>query len=283
MPSLFFCVCVLLVVVVVVATKITQKRRARVGVCVVIFFLAQLLFFFLMRDALELFVFTQPGWMDGAGRPVWVAPPPLEKREKRKKNFFTVRRTKRLARARNEQIAYNLTLSGIITTWRRSCRCPTGDWSVRVFCFCSSTLLRFFLCACWSTNEERERERRRRRLFFSFCYEESLGWFLRSLSLSLSLSLSGRVKSRVRQRRRRSRIAFLRVRMSTTHTHNSSENLFLLFSTLRFEKKHNRAANRLVKRGHGHFPRQRPTNFKHQCVHGYCWYHTHDARSSRIR
>jgi len=116
MPSLFFCVCVLLVVVVVVATKITQKRRARVGVCVVIFFLAQLLFFFLMRDALELFVFTQPGWMDGAGRPVWVAPPPLEKREKRKKNFFTVRRTKRLARARNEQIAYNLTLSGIITT-----------------------------------------------------------------------------------------------------------------------------------------------------------------------
>ena len=111
--SFLLCVCLLAVVV---ATKITQKRRARVGVCVVIFFLAQLLFFFLMRDALELFVFTQPGWMDGAGRPVWVAPPPLEKREKRKKNFFTVRRTKRLARARNEQIAYNLTLSGIITT-----------------------------------------------------------------------------------------------------------------------------------------------------------------------
>ena len=90
------------------------RNDARAWVCVVIFFLAQLLFFFLMRDALELFVFTQPGWMDGAGRPV--APPPLEKREKRKKNFFTVRRTKRLARARNEQIAYNLTLSGIITT-----------------------------------------------------------------------------------------------------------------------------------------------------------------------
>jgi hypothetical protein len=91
-----------------------HTETTRAWVCVGIFFLAQLLFFFLMRDALELFVFTQPGWMDGAGRPV--APPPLEKREKRKKNFFTVRRTKRLARARNEQIAYNLTLSGIITT-----------------------------------------------------------------------------------------------------------------------------------------------------------------------
>lgn len=91
----------------------TETTRAR-GCVLGYFFLAQLLFFFLMRDALELFVFTQPGWMDGAGRPV--APPPLEKREKRKKNFFTVRRTKRLALARNEQIAYNLTLSGIITT-----------------------------------------------------------------------------------------------------------------------------------------------------------------------
>ena len=94
-----------------VATKVTQKRRAR-G-CVVIFFLAQTSFFF-MRDALKFFVFTPSNRVDGAGTAGRT--PSLEKREKRKKNFFTVRRTKRLARARNEQIVYNLTLSGIITT-----------------------------------------------------------------------------------------------------------------------------------------------------------------------
>jgi len=105
MPSLFFCVCVLVVVVVVVATKITQKRRGA-WVCVEIFFLAQFLFF--LSERLSNFSFLPDGRSG--------SPPPLEKREKRKKNFFTVRRTKRLARARNEQIAYNLTLSGIITT-----------------------------------------------------------------------------------------------------------------------------------------------------------------------
>ena len=148
-----------------------------------------------------------------------------------------------------------------------------------LFLFFNSVSFAFFLCACWSTNEERETTTAT--FFFFLLWRE----FEVVSPLPFSLSLSGRVKSRVHQRRRFSRIAFLRVRMSTTHPHTiSSENLFssLLHSAF-WKKKHNRAANRLVKRGHGHFPRQRPTNFKHQRVHGYCWYHTHDARSSRIR
>ena len=152
-----------------------------------------------------------------------------------------------------------------------------------LFLFFNSVSFAFFLCACWSTNEERER--RRRRLFFSFCYEKSLRWFLRSLSLSLSFRTCEIESS--------SASSFFAHRFSTrtnvhntptlTHTQLIWESFFFSSPLCVLKKKHNRAANRLVKRGHGHFPRQRPTNFKHQRVHGYCWYHTHDARSSRIR
>lgn len=104
-----------------------------------------------------------------------------------------------------------------------------------LFLFFNSVSFAFF-CARVGQRMKRERERRRRRLFFSFCYEESLRWFLRSLSLSLSFRTCEIESS--------SASSFFAHRFSTrTNVHNTHPHtthlriFFLLFSTLRFEKK----------------------------------------------
>ena len=152
-----------------------------------------------------------------------------------------------------------------------------------LFLFFNSVSFAFFLCACWSTKEERERETTTATFFFFLLWKE----FEVVSPLPFSLSLFPDVWNREFISVVVFRASFFYAYECPQHTHTHTqliwESFFFSSPLCVLKKKHNRAANRLVKRGHGHFPRQRPTNFKHQRVHGYCWYHTHDARSSRIR
>lgn len=131
-------------------------------------------------------------------------------------------------------------------------------------------------------NEWRERETTTATFFFLLWREFGV---VSPLPFSFSLSLSFRT-CEIESSSASSSFAHrfsTRTNVHNTHTQLIWESFSSFLHSAFWKKKHNRAANRLVKRGHGHFPRQRPTNFKHQRVHGYCWYHTHDARSSRIR